>query len=91
MGYKTEKFDIGFERGKVGPTFDTFEDAQQWCHEECETEGIYINICNIYSVRDADKDWHAPDLYTCIWNRVDSCIEEITKQWNKEHFNNIQA
>ena len=82
MKYKTEKFDLGYERGKVGPCFDTLEEAKQWCHEECERESVYINVCNIYSVRDASKDWHAPDVYSCIWSDKTAQVVDITEEWN---------
>lgn len=82
MKYKTEKLDIGTERGQIGPRFATFEEAKEWCHKECKEEGRYINLCYIYSIRDAEKDWHAPDLYTCIWNRKEGKVDDVTDKWN---------
>ena len=81
--FKTEKYDLAWERGQVGPCFETFEEAKQWCHEECERESKYINICNIYSVRYAGKDWHEPDVYTCIWSNKASRVVDITEEWNR--------
>ena len=90
MRYKTEVFDIGYERGYVGPSFDSFDEAKKWCDDECKSHSMYINVANIYSVRKEGDDWMAPDIYTCAWSMQKGEVVDITEEWAKR-WNNIKT
>ena len=83
--FKTERYDWAEGRGSFGPTFQTFQEAKEWCIEECKRESSYINLSNIFSVHDADKEWYNGHLFSCIWSDAEKVVKDITeheeKQW----------
>ena len=83
MTYKTEIFDLGYERGQYGPTFNKLDEAVKWCKDVCSMKKNESGL-KTYMVYKSTSDPNEPIICSCVWNSVDNRLDDNTEKLNNQ-------